>query len=147
VFYGSNRYRKDNPRGAIGNTTETPGAPDAAFLLMLPVGGLWEQPVDGPDGSVVARAVGRVRDACGIGAAWLIGLPRRAGASMHALGDAEAQWRHWNVTERHGGLVHQYRDVRFDLLRFNPAIRRDELRGDLAGPPPALPERPRPGEL
>jgi hypothetical protein len=125
---------------------ETPSAPDAAFLLRLPVGGLWDQPAAGPDGSVAADAVGRVRDACGIGVAWLIGLPRRAGARMHAMGDAEAQWWHWNVTERHGGLVHQYRDVRFDVPRYHPAIRRDELRADLAGPPSAPPERPRPGE-
>jgi hypothetical protein len=146
VFYGSNPYRKDNPRGAIGNATETPGAPDAAFLLMLPVGGLWDQPVAGPGGRVAAGVAGRVRDACALGVAWLIGLPRRAGARMHAMTDAEAQWRQWNVTERHGGLTHQYRDVRFAALRDNPGIRRDELRADLAGPQPAPTGCPRPGE-
>jgi hypothetical protein len=72
----------------------------------------------------------RVRSACGIAAAWLIGLPRRAGRRLHAVNDAEAPQWGWLVIERRGGLVHQYRDARFDALRRDPALRRDELRDD-----------------
>jgi hypothetical protein len=58
-----------------------------------------------------------VTDIC---AAWLIGLPRRAGARLHAMTDEEArQWR-WRVSERLGGLVHQYQDERFAASR--PAL-------------------------
>jgi hypothetical protein len=143
VFYRSNLYRKDNPHPAIGNAAETSRAPDAAFELVLPLGSLWDHSFAGPGDSVA----GRFRDACGRCVAWLIGLPRRAGARMHAMTDAEAQWRHWDVTERHGGLTHQYRDVRFAALRYNPEIRRGELRADLAGPDPAPPDCPCPGVL
>jgi len=60
--------------------------------------------------------------------AWLIGLPRRAGSWLHAMTDEEArQWR-WRVSERHGGLVHQYRDERFAALRLDPALRNEALR-------------------
>jgi hypothetical protein len=60
-------------------------------------------------------------------AAWLIGLPRRAGAWLHAITDEEArQWR-WRVSERLGGLVHQYRDERFLALPFDPSLRNEAL--------------------
>ena len=98
VFYGSNLYRKDNPRWAISNVTEPPRA--SADL---------------------------VRFACEICIAWLSGLPRRAGAKLHATNDAESRWWHWVVTERRGGLARQYRDARFEALRRDPALRRDEL--------------------
>jgi hypothetical protein len=113
VSHGSNLYRKDNPRWAIGNAMETP---------RVPVRGAWALCV-----------------------AWLIGLPRRAGTRLHARNDAEARWRHWQVTERHGGLVRQYRDARFDVLRYDPTIRRDNLDGHLVSSDPAPPDRACPG--
>src|ERR1700761_2680819 len=98
VFYGSNLYRKDNPRWAISNVTESSRAPSDL-----------------------------IRFAGGICVAWLIGLPRRAGAKLHAMNDEESRWWHWLVTERHGGLARQYRDARFETLLRDPALRRDEL--------------------
>ena len=134
MFYGSNLSRKDNPRWAISNATETPDVPDAALRLLSAASGPWGQPVTGLGGGLVARVTRPVCGACGIGVAWLIGLLRRAGVRLHTATDAEARWWHWQVTERCGGLVHQYRDARFDVLRYNPAIRRDELSVDLASP-------------
>ena len=144
MFYGSNLYRKDNPRWDISNATETRKVPGAAFWLPPPVAEPWSQPVTGL-GGLVARVTRPVCGACGIGAAWVIGLPRRAGVRLHTATDAEARWWHWQVTERCGGLVHQYRDARFDVLRYNPAIRRDELSADLASPA-APPDCPRTGD-
>jgi len=142
VFYGSNLYRKDNPRWVISNATETPQVPGAAFLLHSPVSGPWDQPVTGLGGSLVTRVTRAVGDACGVGVAWLIGLPRRAGVRLHATNDAEARWWRWQVAERCGGLVRRYRDARFDLLPLNPAIRRDGLGTELTGPDPAPPDCP-----
>jgi hypothetical protein len=147
VFYGSNLYRKDNPRWVISNATETPKVPGAAFRLLSPVGGPWDHPVTGLGGSLVARFTSAVCDACGVGVAWLIGLPRRAGVRLHATNDAEARWWHWQVTERCGGIVRQYRDARFDVLPRNPAIHRDGLGAELAGPDPGLPDCPCGGDL
>jgi hypothetical protein len=152
VFYGSNLYRKDNPRWVISNATETPKVPESAFWLLSPVSGPWDHPVTGLGGSLVARVTSAVCDACGLGVAWLIGLPRRAGVRLHATNDTEARWWRWQVTERRGGLVRQYRDGRFDVLLHNPAIRRAglgaELAGpELAGPDPAPPDCPCSGDL
>ena len=148
MFYGSNLYRKDNPRWVISNATETPKVPDAAFRLLSPVGDPWDHPVTGLGGSLVAGIADRAAwITCGICVAWLIGLPRRAGARLHAMNDAEARWWHWQVTERCGGLVRQYRDARFDVLPHNPAIRRDELGADLAGTDSAPPDCPCSGDL
>jgi hypothetical protein len=61
-------------------------------------------------------------------AAWLIGLPRRAGAWLHSMTDEEARQWHWRVSERHGGLVHQYRDERFAALRLDSSLRNEALR-------------------
>jgi hypothetical protein len=146
VFYGSNLYRKDNPRWAIGNATETPKVPDAALRLLSPVSGPWDRPVTGL-GCSVARVARSVCDGCGVCVAWLIGLPRRAGARLYAMNDAEARWSGWLVTERYAGLVRQYRDARFDVLRHDPAIRRDELSVELAGADPAPPDCPCNGDL
>ena len=107
----------------------------------------WAHPVTGLGGGLVARVTRSACNACGIGAAWLIGLPRRAGARIHAANDAEARWWHWQVTERCGGLVRQYRDARFDVLRYDSAIRRDELFVDLVSPDPAPPDWPCRGDL
>jgi hypothetical protein len=76
-----------------------------------------------------------IRFACGICVAWLIGLPRRAGARLHALNDAESRWWHWHVAERHAGLARQYCDARFEALRRDPTLRRTEM----ANPNPAAP--------
>ena len=103
-------------------------------------------PPNQPDGhlskGIAATVMEQLRSACGIGSAWLMGLPRRAGRGLHAMNDAEAPQWGWLVTELCGGLVHQYRDARFDALRDDPTLRRDELR-DYDGrrnglqPPPA----------
>jgi hypothetical protein len=110
VFYGSNPYKNDNPRWVISNAAETIRVPGAA-----------------------ASITGMVRSACEICAAWLIGLPRRAGSWLHAATDEEARWWHWQFTERYGGLIHQYRDERFAILQHDPSIRRDDLDTDLTG--------------
>jgi len=128
VFYGSNLYRKDNPRWPISNATETPEVPAAGPGLLAAAVCVWDhsratQPTGGS--GLAARVGNRVRFACGICAAWLTGLPRRAGASLYAMTDAEARWWRWHVTERCGGLVHQYRDSRFEVLAYDAAIRRE----------------------
>jgi hypothetical protein len=147
VFYGSNLYRKDNPRCAISNATETPKVPDSAFHLLSPVTGPWDHLVTGLGGSLTAGVTGWVRNACGICVARLIGLPRRAGARLHATNDAEARWWHWHVTEYYGGLARRYRDARWDVLRHDPTLRRGEPRVDLASPDPAPPDCPCSGDL
>jgi hypothetical protein len=129
VFYGSNLSRKDNPRWAISNAAETAKVPSRGSPLLMPA----PIPPDKQGGYLpegIAAMSGWVRSACGIASAWLIGLPRRAGRRLHATNDAEAPQWGWLVIERRGGLVHQYRDARFDALRDNPALRRDELRDD-----------------
>ena len=126
MFYGSNLYRKDNPRWDTSNAMAMPKVPDAAFLV-LPTIDCWRnQPATGIGGRA-ADAVDRMRGACGIGVAWLLGLRRRAGLRLHATDDAEARWWAWEVTERCGGLVRRYRDTRFAALPDNPGLRRDEL--------------------
>ncbi len=142
MFYGSNLHRKDNPRWVISNATETPKVPAAALRLLPPAGEPWDDPVGGLGSGLAARMARSGCDACGIAFSWLIGLPRRAGARLHAVNDAEARWWRWQVTERWGGLVHQYRDARFALLAHNPAIRRDELSAELADPDSAPPDCP-----
>jgi hypothetical protein len=111
VFYGSNLYRKDNPRWAISNITEPQRIPSDL-----------------------------IRFAYGICVAWLIGLPRRVGTKLHAMNDAESRWWHWLVTERCGGLTRQYRDARFEALRRDPTLRRGEPADpDPAAPRPGYP--------
>jgi hypothetical protein len=122
VFYGSNPYRKDNPRWVISNATGVTKVPESGLPLLRPTHGS------------IAAVGERVRLACGIIGAWLIGLPRRAGRRMHAMNDTEARQWGWQVIERRGGLVHQYRDARFEALRHDPTLRRDELREDAFRP-------------
>ena len=111
MFHGSNLYRKDNPRWLIGNSAETPKVPRVTFELELPLG-------DPREYSPVARA----GNTWGRRLAWAIGLPRRAGARLHATTDAEARWWHWQVTECAGGLGRRYRDPRFDAAGGSPAL-------------------------
>lgn len=94
VSYGSNLHRKDKPSWAISNVTETQRVP-----------------------------ADQIRFACGVCVSWLIGLPRRVGDRLHTIGDAESRWWHWLVTERQGGLTHQYRDARFEAMRRDPSLR------------------------
>jgi hypothetical protein len=144
VFYGSNPFRKDNPQRAISNAAETPKVPEAAFQVLLPpLGGAWECPAGNPGRGT--GALDRIRNGGGIGAAWMIGLPRRAGARLHALNDAEARWWHWHVSEYRGGLVRQYRDARFAELPVNPGLRRNGLGAGL-DPAPARPDAACPGD-
>ncbi len=142
MFHGSNLYRKDKPRWVISNATETPEVPAAGSGLLVAAVCLWDHScatqVTGA-GGLAARVGSRVRFACGICVAWLVGLPRRAGARLYAMTDAEARWWYWHVTERCGGLVHQYRDSRFEVLQYDAAIRREEPCAELpslgASPP------------
>ncbi len=145
MFYGSNLHRKDNPRWVISNATEAPKVPGAAFRVLPAAADPWDRLVAGVGGSLASGVSGWVRSACGLCAAWLIGLPRRAGARLHAMTDAEARWWRWQVTERSSGLIHQYRDARFGVLTHNPAIRRDELSAEPIAPDPAPPDCPCPG--
>jgi hypothetical protein len=111
VSYGSNLHRKDNPSWAISNVNATQRVP-----------------------------ADQVRFACGVCVSWMIGLPRRAGGRLHAMGDAESRWWRWLVTERHGGLTHQYRDARFEAMRHDPTLRRTEpTNQDHVAPRPECP--------
>jgi hypothetical protein len=154
VSYGSNLYRKDNPRWGISNATETPEVLRlSGSQLLVAAACAWEYSCVTRvtwAGGLAASIGDRVRFACGICVAWLTGLPRRAGARLHATNDVEARWWGWQVTERCGGLGRQYRDARFAALRHDPSLRRDELREDLAASGPAVPQCPDcpwPGDL
>jgi hypothetical protein len=128
VFYGSNPHRKDNPRWPTSNEAETSRVPSRGSPLLLPAPTPPNQPGGHLPKGIADTVIQQVRSACGIASAWLIGLPRRAGRRLHAVNDAEASRWNWLVVERCGGLVHQYRDARFDALRNDPTLRRDELR-------------------
>jgi hypothetical protein len=151
MFYRTNLFRKDNPGWPISNATETIKVPGPAFYMVATIGGR----VTG-----IPAITGRVRSGCGICVSWLLGVPRRAGRRWYQVNDAEAGWRGWQVTERYGGLGRQYRDARFDALRLDPSLRRDELGSDELGSDqaasgsatpgraaPAQPECPCPGDL
>ena len=126
MFYGSNPYRKDNPRSGISNASETSRVPSRGSPLLMPAPTPPNQPGGHLPRGIAATVIEQVRSACGIAGAWLIGLPRRAGRRLHAVNDAEAPRWGWLVIERRGGLVHQYRDARFDALRHDPTLRRDD---------------------
>jgi hypothetical protein len=49
---------------------------------------------------------------------WLAGIPRRLGAQLFVMGDAEADWHGWQITSLHGGLGRRYRDPLFATLRL-----------------------------
>jgi hypothetical protein len=95
MFHRSKLHAKDNPSWLISNAAETPR---------------------------ISRD--RLSFAWGICIAWCIGLPRRAGRRLHAMTDLESRWWNWHVSERHGGLTHQYRDARFAVLPYDPTLRR-----------------------
>ena len=113
------RWPKDNLRCPKGNTAETIGVPD--LYLATTTWGRCDRPA-----SVAATFC----DASALAAAWLIGLPRRAGRRLFAINDTEACWRSWLVAEPLGGLGRQYRDARFDALAADPNLRSEELCGN-----------------
>jgi hypothetical protein len=113
------RSPQDNIRWPKGNTAETPPVRD--LYLAATTGGSYDRPAS------VADTFG---NASALAAAWLIGLPRRAGRRLFAMNDAEAGWRRWQVTEALGGLARQYRDVRWDALAADPGLRRDTIGED-----------------
>ena len=110
------RWPKDNLRWPKGNSAETIELSDLYLAATT-----WER-CDRP--SSFADTVG---DASTLAAAWLIGLPRRAGRQLFSINDAEACWRSWLVAEPLGGLGRQYRDARFDALAADPTLRSEEL--------------------
>jgi hypothetical protein len=84
MFHRSKVHSKYNPSWPICNGVEAPRITSDRFCF------IW-----------------------GVCVAWCIGLPRRTGRRLHAMTDLESQWWNWHVSERHGGLTHQYRDARF----------------------------------
>ena len=115
------RWTKHNLRCPKGNTTETIRVPD--LCLATTTWGRCDRPTS------IADAVG---SASTLAAAWLIGLPRRAGRRLFAINDAEAGWHGWQVTETIDGLGRRYRDARFGALASDPALRSDDLRRNAA---------------
>jgi hypothetical protein len=97
MINSTNVLGEHNPRWPGSNAPETLRVPD------LRVTG-------------AANAGDAIRRAVAIVAAWLAGLPRRAGRRLFYMNDLEARWRGWQVTETSGGLGRQYRDWRFDLI-------------------------------
>ena len=63
----------------------------------------WDEPVSRAGPGLAAGFADWARHTCGTCTAWFAGLPRRAGAWLHAATDEEAQWWHWQVSERCGG--------------------------------------------
>ena len=111
------RWPKDNIRWPKGNTLETTAVPD--LCLAATTWGRFDRP---------ASVGGMFCGVSTLAAAWLIGLPRRAGRRLFATNDAEAGWQRWQVTETLVGLGRQYRDARWDALRTDPTLRRDDRR-------------------
>jgi hypothetical protein len=112
------RWPKDNTRQPKGNTPETVTVP--GLYLTATAWGTIDRPRSFADAACAA---------CTLTAAWLIGLPRRAGRRLFAMNDAEAGWRGWQVTETLGGPGRRYRDTRFDVLKTDPTVRSDQLDG------------------
>ena len=127
MFHGSNPYRKDNPRWVISNAMETMRVPVAGPQSLAVAVCVWDHSGLMQAGGLAGNVTGRIRSACEICAAWVIGLPRRMGAWLHAASDAEAGWWSWQVTERYGGLGRRYRDARFEAARHDPSLRRGDL--------------------
>jgi hypothetical protein len=125
------RWPKDNLRWPKGNSAETIELPD--LYITATVWGRCDRP---------ASAADTFCDASTLAAAWLIGLPRRAGRRLFSINDTEAGWRRWQVTEALGGLGRRYRDARWDALAADPSLRRDNIGG---GTGPSKAARPADG--
>jgi hypothetical protein len=110
------RSSKDNLRWRKGNTAETSTVAD--LYLAATTWGTCDRR---------ASVADTLCDASTFAAAWLIGLPRRAGRRLFAMNDAEAGWSRWQVTETLSGLSRRYRDARWDALATDPTLRRDDL--------------------
>jgi hypothetical protein len=110
------RLPKDNIRQPKGNTAETTTVPD--LYLAATTWGRCDRPASIADTFCGAST---------LAAAWLIGLPRRAGRRLFAMNDAEAGWQRWLVTETLGGFGRRYRDARWDAIAADPTLRRDDL--------------------
>jgi hypothetical protein len=110
------RWPKDNIGRPKGNTAETTTVVD--LYLAATTWGRCDRP---------ASVAHTLCDASALAAAWLIGLPRRAGRRLFAMKDAEAGWQRWQVMETFGGLSRRYRDARWDALAPDPTLRRDDL--------------------
>lgn len=94
-----NLTTNDNPRWLIGNQPATTTGPGTGrYEPRITVRGLFR--------STTASIAG-----------WLAGIPRRIGANLFAMNDAEAYWRGWKITQLHGGLSRRYRDRRFETLK------------------------------
>ena len=134
MFNSTPMLRKDNPPWLIVNAPETIKVPGPG--VSAPYGpGQRRRPLAGA-ASGIAAAGDAIAGVAGIVAAWLAGLPRRAGRRLFAMNDLEARWRGWQVTELSGGLRRQYRDPRFDALG-----QAGRLGDDTPLPPrPAVPE-------
>ena len=113
------RWPKDNTRRPKGNTAETVTVSD--LYLTATTWGRLDRPSSFAD---------TVCAACTLAAAWLTGLPRRAGRRLFTTNDSEASWHGWLVTETFCGLGRRYRDARFDALRTDPTLRRDAVGDD-----------------
>jgi len=107
------RWPKDNVKWPKGNTAETIDV--TGLCLATTAWGRCDRPTSVAD---------VVNDASTLAAAWLIGLPRRAGRRLFTMNDAEASWRGWHVTENCGGLGRRYRDARFSVLPADPTLGR-----------------------
>jgi hypothetical protein len=116
-------WPKDNIGWPKGNTAETIAVPDLDLT-----GTTWES-CNRP-----ASVADTFCDASTLAAAWLIGLPRRAGRRLFAMNDAEAGWQRWQVAETIGGLGRQYRDARFAAATTDHAIGVDALREKVIRP-------------
>ena len=110
----TNMLGKGNPRWPIGNAPETIKVPDPRIPHPLELAPAWDLSTEQATG--IANIGDLFRRTAGLMAAWLAGLPRRAGRRLFAMNDLEAGWRGWQVIELRGGLGRQYRDHRFDLL-------------------------------
>jgi hypothetical protein len=112
VINSTPMLRKDNPGWTIGNAPETIKVPGLGMPMPYGTTQGDQRPAATP-AIRVAAAGDAIHRAVGIVAAWLAGLPRRAGRYLFAMNDREAGWRGWQVIELSGGLRRQYRDLRF----------------------------------
>lgn len=102
MINATNLAGKDKPRRTIGNAAET------IKLLASASPRLAGHPRLAVRLPRALRARVRISPAPG--------LPRRTGTWLFRRNDAEAGWRHWEITELHSGLSRLYRDTRFDVL-------------------------------
>lgn len=99
MINATNLAGKDKPRRTIGNAAET-------IKLLASASPRHPRLVGRHPWALRARVrISPARD-----------LPRRTGTWLFRRNDAEAGWRHWEITELHSGLSRLYRDTRFDVL-------------------------------